>query len=239
MLNPIKLTMKKINVVITILVIIIATNKHFSQSIINDKDGFVNVRKEASKVSKVIDTLKKGHLIYDLEREGQWVMIDYYKNNKSFSGYIYNDRFKRIAEFKEIKRKSINTNEVVLSNDSIEIKVTKATFEPKKHHFTYSKENKKVITLIDKKHYYGTDGEVPKTQYEAVQVKINDKLIQLPKSATENLYEPSLQNITVHHDEKSNTIYIDAINSDGAGGYVVVWKIKNGKFDDRYIFYGF
>ncbi|WP_298115139.1 SH3 domain-containing protein [Flavobacterium sp.] len=231
--------MRKINLYLIILVSIFLTNKSFSQSIINDKDGFVNVRKEANKDSQLIDTLKNGHIIYDLEREGNWVNIDYFKNNESLSGYIYNDRFKRIEKFKEIKRKTISANEVVLGNDSIEIRVTEAKFEPKKHKFTYSKENKKVITLIDKKQYYGTDGEVPKTQYEEIKMKIKDKVIILPKSATENLYEPSINKITVHYDEINKTIYIDSINSDGAGGYVVVWKIKKEKFEDRYIFYGF
>lgn len=231
--------MKKINLTLIMFVSIFVTNNLFSQSIINDKDGFVNVRKEANKESKLIDTLRNGHLIYDLEREGKWVNIDYFKNNESFSGYIYNDRFKRINEFEEIKRKKINDNEVVLANDSIEISVTQVKFEPKKHKFTYSKENKTAITLIDKKQYYGTDGDAPKTQYEEVKIKIKDKIITLPKSATENLYEPSLNKIVVHYDEINKTIYIDSINSDGAGGYVVVWKIKNGKYVDRYVFYGF
>lgn len=230
--------MKKINLTL-IFVTIFVTSKLFSQSVIKDKDGFVNVRKEANKQSQLIDTLKNGHLIYDLEREGNWVNIDYFKNNESLSGYIYNDRFKRIDEFKEIKREKISGNEVVLGNDSIKIIVTETKFEPKKHKFTYSKENKKAIILIDKKQYYGTDGELPKTEYNEVKVKIKDEIIILPKDATENLYEPSLNNIVVHYDETNKTIYIDSINSDGAGGYVVVWKIKNGKYENRYVFYGF
>lgn len=231
--------MKKINLAVVLVVSLFISNKIFSQSIINDKDGFVNVRKEPSKNSTVFDTLRNGHLLYDLEREGNWVAIDYFKNNESFSGYIYKGRSKRIDAFTEIKRKIIKANEVVLGNDTIEISVTKSKFDPKKHQITYSKENKKAMTLIDKKQYYGTDGEVPKTQYEEVKVKIKDTLIVLPKSATENLYQPSLNTIAVHFDYKTKTIYIDSINSDGAGGYVVVWKIKNGKFEDRYVFYGF
>lgn len=229
----------KIKTNLIVFISLVLSNNLFSQAIINDKDGFVNVRLEADKGSKLIDTLRNGHLIFPLERDGNWVSIDYFKKNESFSGFIYSDRIKKIEQYPEIKRKKSPNNEIILKNDSIEISVTEKKFEPKEHKFSYSKENAKSIIRIDKKEYYGTDGEMPKTQYHEIKVKIKNQVISLPKSATENLYEPSLEKIVANYDKENDIIYINSYNSDGAGGYIVVWKIKKGKYEDRLVFYGF
>ena len=231
--------MKKLYSIILLSASLLVTAKLSAQSVIYDREGYVNVREKADKNSKIIDTLSNGHLIYDMEKEGNWTNIDYFKNNKSFDGYIYTDRIKRIDTFREIKQKKLTETTVILENDSIQITVTEKKFEPKKHSFTYSKENKDQIQLIDRKQYYGTDGELPEFQYDEVKIKIGTQIIVLPKSATENLFQPSLYKVVAHYDKKSKTIYIDSINSDGAGSYIVVWKIKNGKYVDRYIFNGF
>lgn len=232
--------MKKTYIIILAFLSIIVTNKLFSQAVVNDKDGYVNVRSESNMKSKIIDTLHNGHIIFPLEKEGIWREVDYYKNGEILSGYVYDDRTKEIVgSFPEIERKKFNENEIVLGNNSIEILVSQRKFEPKNHTFTYDKKNKTLITLIDNKIYYGKDGGMPSKEYYEIKVKIADKIIQFPKTATENLYEPSLNNILANYDKEQNIIYISSINSDGAGSYIVVWKIKKGKYEGRYVFYGF
>ena len=57
-------------------------------AVINDKDGYVNVRKEKSVHSKVLKKLDNNTLIsvleYDKAYYGNWIHPDY-------EGYIYND----------------------------------------------------------------------------------------------------------------------------------------------------
>lgn len=61
----------------------------------------------------------------------------------------------------------------------------------------------------------------------------------LPKNALEGLYEPALNNTQVNYDKQNDILYIQAMNSDGAGSYEVVWKIEKGTYKERYIAYGF
>jgi hypothetical protein len=64
-------------------------------AVINDKDGYVNVRKEKSVHSKVLKKLDNNTLIfvfvYDKAHDGNWIYVDN-------EGYIYNDRVKWIEE---------------------------------------------------------------------------------------------------------------------------------------------
>ena len=72
----------------------------FSQfGIINDLDGFVNVRSSAEKGNNISDKLENGFIVYYFEPKGNWVNIDYKKNGKELNGYIYKDRIKYITDF--------------------------------------------------------------------------------------------------------------------------------------------
>jgi hypothetical protein len=41
------------------------------------------------------------------------------------------------------------------------------------------------------------------------------------------------------NDKENDVIYIQSMNSDGAGGYVVAWKIEKNIYKERAIFNGF
>jgi hypothetical protein len=95
-----------------------------------------------------------------------------------------------------------------------------------------SKNEIKWLEQINGKAIWGTDGNIPNYQYNQIILSIGSDKINLP---CENLFEPNLENTAVYFDEKKNTIYITALNGDGAGSYAVLWVIKNSKFIDRFI----
>ena len=55
----------------------------------------------------------------------------------------------------------------------------------------------------------------------------------------QNLYEPNFEYTRVNYDVKNRTLYIQSLNSDGAGGYAVIWIIENGVFKKKVISRGF
>lgn len=77
---------------------------------------------------------------------------------------------------------------------------------------------------------WGTDGDVPRMQYGKAILHIGSNKVDLP---IDNLFEPNLDFTSVYIDKKNNIIYVSALNSDGAGGYAVLWIIENGKFKQR------
>jgi hypothetical protein len=224
---------------ITYLFLFCFSNLFGQFAIVNDNDSLLNVREDGQQNSKVVDKLQNGHLIYCFENKGNWTNIDYAKNGKELNGYIYKDRYKLISSFKTIPRTLNKENIVIFKSDSIQVTVTKSSFDKKKHKFKYVKEYPKQIELIDNKKYWGTDGEIPNEQFDKITIKIGQKIIELPKKSIESLYEPNIQSVKVYYDKSRNTYYIQSMNSDGAGSYFAIWKIDNDKYSDRLIAYGF
>lgn len=96
-----------------------------------------------------------------------------------------------------------------------------------------------MIEHINGKPYYGKDGGMPTTQYATIEITTGNKTMKLPVQALENLYEPSLNHTWAYYDSKNDTIFIEAFNSDGAGGYMVMWKIEKGVYKEKALYYGF
>lgn len=208
-------------------------------AIIQDKDGYCNVRSSSEKGNNIIDKLNNGHLVYVLENNGKWANIDYTKNKKELNGQVYDDRLILISSYPNVPLLATDKLKTVLQKDSLKIILTQQGFDKTKHKFTYNKEYKDQIQLIDNKKYWGTDGERPKTEYKSIEVYIGKTKVILPETALQNLYEISLYNTQVNYDKTNDIIYIQSMNSDGAGSYEVIWKIEKGVYKERYIAYGF
>ncbi|MBX3256659.1 MAG: hypothetical protein KF862_21160 [Chitinophagaceae bacterium] len=221
------------------LIIQLSLNTHAQFAIIADQDGYVNVRADKGTGSKITDMLKNGHLIFCFEDTGNWTNIDYSRNDKKLNGFVYKDRYTLISSYRSIPVVKERTNAVTLSKDSIEVIITQKSFDKRQHKFSYCKEAKDQIELIDNKAYWGTDGGIPAFEYSSVAIKIGRKTFQLSQPALSNLFEPNLYNTAVNFDTDNNILYIQSMNSDGAGAYHVIWKIEKGIYKERYIAYGF
>ena len=201
-------------------------------AVINDKDGYVNVRKEKSVHSKVLKKLDNNTLIfvleYDKAHDGNWI----YADNE---GYIYNDRVKWIHNFPQIDKGIAKGNTIVFEGKEIQVTLSTEKFDKSKHSFKYHKEYRDVIEKIDGKLFWGTDGNMPKREYKSIEVKIRGKQVSIPKSAYGDLYESYLYTEfnSVHYDKDNDILYIVANNGDGAGAYMVCWQIEKGVYKGR------
>ena len=203
-------------------------------AVINDKDGYVNVRKEKSVHSKVLKKLDNNTLIfvleYDKAQEGNWI----YADNE---GYIYNDRVKWIHNFPQIAKGIAKGNTIVFEGKEIQVVLSTEKFDKSKHSFKYHKEYRDIIEKIDGKLFWGTDGNMPKREYKSIEVKIRGKQVFIPQSAYSDSYQPNLYTDLnfVYYDKDSDILYIVANNGDGAGAYMVCWQIEKGVYKGRKI----
>lgn len=201
-------------------------------AVINDKDGYVNVRKEKSVHSKVLKKLDNNTLIFVLEYDkayyGNWI----YADNE---GYIYNDRVKWIHKLPKIAKGVVKGNTIVFEGKDIQVTLSTEKFDKSKHSFKYHKEYRDIIEKIDGKPFFGTDGNMPKEAYKSIEIKIRGKQVSIPQSAYSDLYEPNLYTDLnfVYYDKDSNNLYIVANNGDGAGAYMVCWQIEKGVYKGR------
>lgn len=227
----------KINLTFTFLLLCSLSFGQFA--IVKDKESLLNVRDDAQQNSKIIDKLSNGHLIYCFENKGNWTSIDYVKKDTERNGYVYKDRYVWVSEFSALTVSKKTNTSIILKKDSIEVIITQSKFDKTKHQFKYFKNAPNQIELIDNKKYWGMDGGMPTTQFEKITIKVGSKVILLPKIALEELYEPSIYSAEVNYDKTTDTVYIQTINSDGAGSYLVIWKIEKGIYKDRLVAYGF
>ena len=205
--------------------------------IVADKNGFANVRNSPDISDNIIDTLTNGQIVFCFEGEGEWLSIDYDFDRQYQSGYIHHSRVKFIHHFEQLFYQSLNDTLVTFNKDSISLVITKRKFDPKINTLEYhygdgSEDETSWLEKINGKEIWGTDGTVPTTEYGQITLTIGNEEIHLPK---DNLFEPNLELTTVHVDKKTKTLSIIAMNSDGVGGYAVLWIIENGKFKQQII----
>ena len=201
-------------------------------AVVNDKDGYVNIRKGKSAQSKVLKKLNNKTIVfaynYDKTTDGNWIYTDE-------EGYIYNDRVKWIHKFPIIAKGIAKGNTIVFEGKEIQVVLTSGKFDKSKHSFEYFKDSPTGIEVIDDQLPYGTDGKMPTTEYRSIEINIHGKRVSLPKDAYSDLYEPTFltDHNFVHYDKENDILYIVANNNYADRPYKVCWQIEKGVYKGR------
>jgi hypothetical protein len=211
-------------------------NDDLTYAVIKDTDGFVNIRKAPNSSSPIVGKIYKNNIFSCETNKTNWwkvLQIRYDDHHKSnwLEGYIYNDRVLLLSTWKKISRKNVYPDSCVLKNDSLIVSVRKTSFNPGKHKLLKKSHE---LLLIDGKGFWGTDGEIPKESIFKLKIIKNGKSIIIPNDSYNDLYEPHLETLSISYGPK-NAIYLSMSNSDGAGGYTIIWVFKDNKYYTRYI----
>lgn len=150
-----------------------------------------------------------------------WIGIDYGTNNYAGSNYVYKNRLKFINSFTEIPQVDLQPNSVTFANASIQINLYQERFDTSKNKLEYN-EKQGYLEKINGMKIWGTDGTIPQRQYRAIEIELGNTKIKLPAKALENLYNPNLNYTSVNYDIQNDILYVQSLNSDGAGGYAVI-----------------
>ncbi len=202
---------------------------------IHDSDGYVNIRDAASVKSPVVHKLLNNNVVYLIEPTGNWGEVMFLKNQGKGSGFVYLDRIKQMDTYSTIPFKKTANGITVFEDKLVRVTLTESVFHINKHQLTYAPTEGHFLQKIDGKTMYGTDGNIPNTGYNGIEIMLNDALIRLPKRAYEDLFEPNFESTQVNYNAAKDIVYIQSINSDGAGSYSVLWVIDKGTYAGRYI----
>jgi hypothetical protein len=209
-------------------------------AVIRDNDGFSNIRQEPNNDSEIIDTISNDRLVFCFEEEakGNWLPVDYNKDGKTQSGYIHKSRVVYLDSLDKFQVATINDSILTLQYKSLQVTMRIGKFNTKGRTIKYEKpeSEQQYVKSIDGKFPWGTDGNIPRKEYKFIQLKSGKKLLTAKKTFYSNLFEPNLDMTTAYINKLTNTLFIAAMNSDGAGGYVVVWIIKDELVINREIF---
>ena len=227
--------------------------------VINDPDGYVNVRTKPGTYAPLLLKLKNNEIVYQDEfeekRRDNWIHIMLYvpqfKNKKKENedevpgvmknmmlkyGYVYKDRLLEVEYLPAFNNKMIDDNNVSFYKDSIKIVIQKGPFEKNKHKLTKMPETDDLYTKIDGRDFIGTDGDMPRDEIKSFFITIGNNKIQMPPSVYKDLYEPNFDGTSVHLGKNRN-FYILMYNSDAAGSYVVLFIFRQDRYQKRIVFY--
>lgn len=203
--------------------------------IVQDIGGYANLRQTAKNSNNIIDKLPNGSVVFTQDTVGNWIKVYYSPNGNIKEGYVYSDRIKLLSTLEKIPIYHLTSNQVVLKKDSVNIVLNTKEFEVKSHQIGYQKGTKYVET-IDKELFFGKDGDLPTREYANITLVRGHTRFNLPIEAFKNLFEPNLDYTSAVYDYKEDSWYLLALNSDGAGGYYIVWQFTNNQYKGRYIF---
>jgi hypothetical protein len=159
------------------------------------------------------------------------LLANYRKKGEDQEGYIHSSRIQLIEGFPAFKIISQKDSQLTLKLDTISITIKTGVFVKGKRKLRYDSSG--LLISIDKKFPWGSDGEVPITQYKSIHIKVGTKDYCMPLASYNDLFEATVFQTIAYMDKVSGKIYLIAFNSDGGGVYNVIWTILNGQIINR------
>ncbi|MDF1739464.1 MAG: hypothetical protein P1U86_09920 [Verrucomicrobiales bacterium] len=208
--------------------------------VVQDSDGYTNVREKGDINSKVIARVDHGQLVW-VSQGGmmKWPNVIFMdKEGKERTGFIHSSRLKALTDLETFTGEVSEPEQTeTITKGDIKVKIQLEPFQIENRELTYKEfdEGQRYLIEIDGKEYWGTDGAEPRDQYRAITVQEGERKITLPDEALQNLFNPGLYpgNTKVTLNPEDDAVYITSFNSDGAGGYVVAFVIEGGKYKSR------
>ena len=129
---------------------------------------------------------------------------DYRSKKDNFSKMMEKDVRADLAQFtfagiseslekhklEQIPATEIKSDEIIFSNDTLQVKITTGGFDATKHKVTWFDD--KYAVKLDNHAFFGTENKVPKTSITSVVAVIGNDTVAIPQTAFADLYEPKL-----------------------------------------------
>lgn len=233
--------MMKIKKILTGLCLVISTQSFANYGLIQDKDGYVNVRDQASLNSKVSAKLNNGEVVscsFD-QGDASFCYALYDVNGHINSGFIYKSRVNFFQGFKKWKFMKSVSNEAMYNDGKNQIFIVARSPQLSNRDFKKSAQS---YTHYKKKPFFGTDGELPSQDgmYQLGEIKVtyNDKTTIIPKQKLEQYFfpnKPLAKGDLKDHEmseiySKGKDLYIfNRLSNGGAAQYTLFLHIRDGK----------
>lgn len=216
--------MKNLSIIISILLFCNLITAQIA--VIKDIDGFTNVRKAPNSSSEVIYKLYDSEVFTYEESTQDWIPVFISKNkysldcsgNDKVSGYIHKSRLLPLENIKPYGG----------TDFSFRYELKEFTLNDKMADF-----DGKWLTHINGRDFYGTDGNIPSVEVAGIKATLKGETIEIPNFFYEDIFECTNE-FQVRKNKDDFIVY--QWNSDGAGGYLIVWVIGDKKLKQRLIF---
>jgi hypothetical protein len=209
---------------------LIANASNFA--LVNDKDGYVNVRSSPSITSNIETTLKNDEIVLcaSTDDSPNFCLVNFKNDNV---GFIYKSRLNFFKNYKKVSLVSYTPKKVIYKSGNISIEIIAKIVNK---NIKYKAKNN-VIFLNDKE-VYGVDGNIPNDEFLVLEkISINDSgnITTISEENLKNFVFPyeglsgknEMADFNIYISDKK--IYIlNVFNNGGAGEYSLVFYIENG-----------
>ncbi|MFD3002976.1 hypothetical protein ACFS7Z_21605 [Pontibacter toksunensis] len=198
-------------------------------AIIQDKDGYTNVREKPNGQSPIIHKLYSNEAFwYDYEDghdTNEWIPVYIPKNPFSLNstevsyieGFIHKSRLQPLDKLQPYKGTDFRFEYLI---------------EPFALHNRIVDRYNGAVASIAGRPVWGTDGNFPRTQVKGVNARVEEQNIDINEVLYSDLYECT-NTFEVYKNSDSYIVY--QWNSDGAGAYQVVWVFTKGGLKQRLV----
>lgn len=209
-------------------------------ALIQDRDGYVNIRESADLKSPVLAQLKNNTVVDCVleQATAKFCLVSTagLKNN----GYLYKDRIHFFKDYQRVAVSSSSTDQAIYSNQDITVQFQAA---PVKVDSTLFKRIGADYKYYKNKEFFGTDGSIPDEQFSQLQqmnLLYQSKKIQLNPQQLEQYFFPTqgladqseLADFKIYY--LGSEIYIlNTFNQGGAAAYHVMLYFKDGKLVEQ------
>lgn len=218
--------------------------------IVEDEDGWTNVRSSPSLSANIIGQVREGEIFWintDLQLPN-WCQILYLEEDASNytdniyvtglddrvvkQGYVHSSRVKNLTEETIELERVCQDNHCRYFNEQWEITVNWLDFATTDIDYRIDG----VLRKIDGEFVWGTDGMMPSKSIGKLIIVHNGEQVVLDASALAGFYQPNIEALSLTYDHTSASYLVWMANSDGAGFYSALWQIKEGSCINRYAF---
>ena len=148
-------------------------------------------------------------------------------------------------ELKKIPFINFGSDYMNFEGDDIKASIKLSPFDAGKHKLDF---DEKYLIRIDRKTYYGSYGNVPKTLISKIMLTIGRDSVTIPPAAYFDLYNLNLTYTDkgtlrsrngIYESKDGHRIYIYLFCKDATGSYEVTWVVEDKKYLRRVLDYGF
>ena len=109
-------------------------------------------------------------------------------------------------------------------------------FDASKRRLRVVGEGELLVTKVDGRVAYGTDGGVPASEIESLRLFINGREVPSPRRLYSDCFNPSYGDgaLAVKFGDDPQTVFVFMHGSDGAGVYDVVWVLRRDGRHSRF-----
>ncbi len=202
--------------------------------VVDDPDGYVNVRSGPSRTSKIVAKVSSGGVVVvEAALEGEWARLTSDQEGEP-PRYAHASRLTPITSWRQAAAtQGDEGKEAVFHHEGFEVQVSRVPFEESGRAITRDEHG---LQLVDGTRPWGRDGGLPEESL-VLTVKNDGRKVDIPEAATRDLFEPNLDSMVVltPSDPSEHALVLMA-NSDGAGAYCVIWAFEKGRYRGRVVY---